>query len=101
MHGRRQGRKIVDVPRNDAAPESDVYPASALAAAARFASSALTVVVVGTLLSGMSTIVVTPPAAAVLRRVREAFPVGAPWLVDMHVRIHEPGKDDERADVDA
>ena len=33
-------------------------------AAARFASSAATVVVAGTLLSGMSTIAVTPPAAA-------------------------------------
>jgi hypothetical protein len=44
---------------------------SAPRAAARFSSSPRTLVVAGTLLSGMSTIVVMPPAAAAAVAVRK------------------------------
>ena len=43
------------------------------------------------LLSGMSTSVVTPPAAAARVGGLEALPLGAPGLVDVHVRVDQPG----------
>ena len=51
------------------------------------------------LLSGMSTMVVTPPAAAA--RVAQAKPSHSvrPGLVDVHVRIHEARQDDGLAHV--
>ena len=52
------------------------------------------------LLSGMSTIVVMPPAAAARVAVVEAFPLGAARLVDVHVRVDEPGHHDEIAGID-
>ena len=60
-------------------------------AARRLASSAATVVVAGMLLSGMSTSVVTPPAAAARVACLEPFPVGAARIVDVDVRVDEPG----------
>ena len=53
------------------------------------------------LLSGMSTIVVTPPAAAARERGRESLPLGAPRLVDVHVRVDQAGKDPGVAHVEA
>ena len=48
----------------------------------------------------MSTSVVTPPAAAARVACVEAFPVGAPGIVDVDVRVDEPGQDDQLAGVD-
>ena len=46
----------------------------------------------GMLLSGMSTIVVTPPAAAARVARGEALPLGAAGLVDVHVGVDQPGQ---------
>ncbi len=51
-------------------------------------------------LSGMSTSVVTPPAAAARVAVVEALPLGAARLVDVDVAVDEPGRDHQVADVD-
>ena len=56
--------ELAGVAGHDAAPEADVDAAAAPRAARSFASSAARVVVTGMQLSGMSTSVVTPPAAA-------------------------------------
>ena len=53
----------------------------------------------GTLLSGMSTSVVTPPAAAARVAVLEAFPVGAARLVDVDVGVDQPRQYNVCADV--
>ena len=42
----------------------------------------------------MSTMVVTPPAAAARVAEREALPLGAARLVDVHVRVDQPGQQD-------
>ncbi len=47
-------------------------------------------VVTGRQFKGMSINVVTPPAAVRTRARLEAFPLGAPWFVEMHVAVHEP-----------
>ena len=59
-----QAGQVGQVAGHDAAPERDVDVDACSRAAARLASSAATVVVGGIELSGMSTSVVTPPAAA-------------------------------------
>ncbi len=59
------------------------------AAAFRLTCSAATSTVGGSEFSGMSTIVVTPPAAAARGGRGEALPLGAARLVDVHVRVDE------------
>ena len=82
---RRERRRVA---RDHAAPEPDVDMA-APARGARLASKPATVVVAGMLLSGMSTSVVTPPAAAARVAVLEAFPVGPARIVDVDVGVDE------------
>ena len=60
----RSAGQLARVARHDAAPEADVDVQLARARRAASASSAARVVVTGMQLSGMSTSVVTPPAAA-------------------------------------
>ena len=68
-------------------------------AAARLASSACTSMVSGTQFSGMSTSVVTPPAAAARVAVSKAFPLGAARLVDVDVRVHQAGQQHRVAEI--
>ena len=88
------------VARHHAAPEADVDVALARGRRALGLERLRRSWSAGMLLSGMSTSVVTPPAAAARVAVVEAFPIGAAGLVDVDVRVDEPGHDDEIAGVD-
>ena len=69
-------------------------------AAATFASRAATVVVTGSEFSGMSTIVVVPPAAAAFPAVSNPSQSARPWLVHVYVDIDEAGQDEAVAGID-
>ena len=61
--------------------------------------NAASVVVTGLAFSGISTMVVVPPAAAACVAVSNPLPVGLARLVDMHVRIDHTGHDDVIAKI--
>lgn len=66
--------------------------------ASALVNSAATLVVAGMLLSGMSMMVVQPPAAAA-RVALSSFPLGAPGLIDMHMRVDQARHHHQLTDV--
>ena len=84
--------QVAEAVRHSAAPEADVDRALAGRGTSRFTVSASTVVVAGIEFSGMSRMVVTPPAAAAAGGAGEALPLRAAGLVDVHVGVDQPGE---------
>ena len=69
-------------------------------AAVRFVSSAATVVVGGIEFSGMSTIVVVPPATAAGSGCLEPLPLGPSRLVHVDVTVHQSRHHHQISEVD-
>ena len=93
------GRSEASLP-GTAPPQNATSTQHFPAVAARFSSSAATDVVGGSELSGMSQIVVTPPAAAALVAVANPSHSVRPGFVDVHMRVDQAGQQDEVAEVD-
>ena len=81
-------------------PQKPTSTASFPAAAASFSPNAATLVVAGMLLSGMSTIVVTPPAAAARVAVANPSHSVRPGSLHVHVRVDESGHQHQVTEVD-
>ena len=79
-------------------PQAAQSTQALLRAAARLASRAATLIVSGTQFKGMSTSVVTPPAAAARVAVSKALPVAA-RIVDVYMGIDEAGEKQQVAKV--
>ena len=83
------GRRLAEVAGHGAAPEADVDVTLPLGGGPLHLPARPTSTVGGIEFSGMSTIVVTPPAAAARVARGEALPLGAARLVDVHVAVDE------------
>ena len=87
-----QRPEVGQVAGHRAAPEADVDADLPLGRPPAWSPGAATVVVGGIEFSGMSRIVVTPPAAAAAGRGGEPLPLGAAGLVDVHVGVDQAGQ---------
>ena len=83
-----------------APPQNATSTAHCPSAAATFSRSASTVVVTGEEFSGMSQIVVTPPASAARVAVANPSHSVRPGSFDVHVRVDQPGQQRKVPQVD-
>ena len=91
--------QLLRVARHDAPGEPDVDLRAGPASTRPWPRTRRRLVVGGEALSGMSTMVVTPPAAAARVAVREALPLGTAGLVDVHVGVDQARHDHAVAHV--